>query len=134
MTAIENPTRHLGYLQQCLSSGKKPLGLFFGAGCPMAIRTDGDGNPPLIPDIAGITAIVREELGKNDQSRPLLGTIEQHFGEDGRTETTVEDMLTHIRALRAVAGKAEIRGLSGGQLDKLDEAICNIIGYRPDSC
>ena len=63
MTAIENPTRHLGYLQQCLSSGKKPLGLFFGAGCPMAIRPDGDGNPPLIPDIAGITAIVREELG-----------------------------------------------------------------------
>ena len=132
MTAIENPTRHLSYLQQCLSSDKKPLGLFFGAGCSMAIRTQGNGSPPLIPDIAGITEIVRKELGKNDQSKSLLETIEQHFVEDERAETTVEDMLTHIRALRAVAGKSKIRDLTGGQLDKLDEAICNIIHNTVD--
>jgi hypothetical protein len=39
----------------------------------------------------------------------------------------VEDMLTHIRALRAVAGRDEVRGLSAENLDKLDDAICQII-------
>jgi len=32
MTYFEEPTKHIGYLQQCLSSDKKPLGLFLGAG------------------------------------------------------------------------------------------------------
>ena len=54
MTATENPSRHLNYLQQCLSNDKKPLGLFLGAGCPMAIRANGDCSSPLIPDVAGI--------------------------------------------------------------------------------
>lgn len=39
----ENPSRYLGYLQQCLSSDKKPLGIFLGAGCPMAVRVGADG-------------------------------------------------------------------------------------------
>lgn len=127
MTTTENPNRHLGYLQQCLSSDKKPLGLFLGAGCPMAIRLDGDKKPPLIPDIAGITEIVRNELAKCEDCGPLLKTVEEHFQEDGHDSTTVEDMLTHIRALRTVAGKAEVRGLSAEKLDKLDEAICHLI-------
>jgi len=38
-----------------LSSDKKPLGLFLGGGCPMAIRTGGENGPPLITDIDGIT-------------------------------------------------------------------------------
>jgi len=64
MTMIEDPRRQLSYLQQCLSSDKKPLGLFLGAGCPMAIRLDGDEQRPLIPDVAGISRIVRDDLVK----------------------------------------------------------------------
>ena len=127
MTAIENPSKHLNYLQQCLSSAKKPLGLFLGAGCPMAIPVPGDSSLPLIPDIAGISTSVRNELAKDNDCRPLLEKVEKHFKEDDHTNPTVEDMLTHIRALRAVAGKTEVRGFSAEMLDKLDERICALI-------
>lgn len=127
MTTIEDPTKHLSYIQQCLSSDKKPLGVFLGAGCPMAIRVGADGKEPLIPDIAGITEIVRDKLTKSEDCGPLINVVERHFKEDERDDTTVEEMLTHIRALRAVAGKVDVRGLSAKQLDKLDETICGLI-------
>ena len=126
---IEDPTRQLSYLQQCLSSDKKPLGLFLGAGCPMAIRIDveGGGEAPLIPDIAGITEMVRAKLEEDTACKPLLEIVDEHFGKDERHSPTVEEMLTHIRALRAVAGNDMVRGLSADNLDKLDDSICKCI-------
>jgi hypothetical protein len=127
MSRTEDPHRQIGYLQQCLSNDKKPLGLFLGAGCPMAIRPDGDDKPPLIPDIAGITQKVREGLTKCKECAPLLKILEGHFKTDGHENTTVEDMLTHIRALHAVAGKDKVRDLCSTDLDKLDNKICGLI-------
>ena len=129
MKVIENPSRQLSYLQQCLSSDKKPLGFFLGAGCPMAIRVDVDGGDtaPLIPDITGITRMVRAKLEEDSACNPLLKIVDEHFEKDERTNPTVEDMLTHIRALRAVAGKDTVRGLSADNLDKLDDTICQFI-------
>lgn len=127
-----NPQRQVDYLQQCLSSDKKPLGLFLGAGCPMAVRVGTDAKQPLIPDMAGITQMVREELAKSKDCGPLLTTVEGHLKNDGRTDATIEDMLTHIRALRAVAGKDQVRGLSAKQLDQLDEKICQHIHQVAD--
>lgn len=131
MTMIEDPSRQLSYLQQCLSSDKKPLGLFLGAGCPMAIRT-GPELAPLIPDIVGITRIVRDELEKDTDCKPLLKIVDEHFKKDERANTNVEDMLTHIRALRAVAGKDSVRRLSAEDLDKLDDVICQRIHQVAD--
>jgi len=127
MNYVQDPKKQIGYLQQCLSSDKKPLGLFLGAGCPTAIRPEGEKKSPLIPDIEGITKIVREKLPKCEECGPLLKTVEDHFTTDGRKDTTVEDMLSHIRALHAVAGKDKVRGLSAEELDKLDKNICQII-------
>ncbi len=126
MSDIQDPQRQIGYLQQCLSSDKKPLGLFLGAGCPMAIRLEG-GTKPLIPDIEGITQSIRDKFAKTAPLSSLLETIDGHFKHDGRSNTTVEDMLTHIRALRAVAGKDRVRGLSAKDLDDLDDNICRLI-------
>ncbi len=127
MDHSQDPQKQIGFLQQCFSSNKKPLGLFIGAGCPMAIRLGGEKNPPLIPDVAGITKVVRDSLAKSDEYAPLLKIVEDHFKKDGRNDTNVEDMLSHVRSLRAVAGNDEVRGLSGANLDKLDERICQII-------
>lgn len=124
---IEDPNRQLSYLQQCLASDKKPLGLFLGAGCPMAVRREGGEPGPLIPDIAGLTQIVRDELDKDTDCNRLLKIVDEHFKKDERPTTSVEDMLTHIRALRAVAGKDSVRGLSAKDLDKLDDTICQCI-------
>ena len=123
----QDPIRQVNFLRQCLSSDKKPIGLFVGAGCPMSIRGGNDGKSPLIPDIAGITNIVRNELAKCKVCGPLLKIVDSQFKKDECDDTTVEDMLTHIRALRAVAGKDEVRGLSAENLDDLDDKICQLI-------
>ena len=127
MDIFQDPHRQVGYLQQCLASDKKPLGLFLGAGCPMAIRLGGDQNPPLIPDIAGMTKVVRDALGKITEFAPLLKTVDDHFKKDGRGDANVEEILSHVRALRSVAGNEEVRGLTAANLDKLDEKVCELI-------
>jgi hypothetical protein len=132
MLKIEDPRRQLSYLQQCLSGDKKPMGFFLGAGCPMAVRVGTDGKSPLIPDIAGITDIVRAELSGCKDCGPILSTVEEHFKKDERGDTTVEDMLTHVRALRAVAGNDEVRGLCAKDLDQMDDKICQIIHQVAD--
>ena len=126
MPTTEDPVRHLGYLQQCLANDKKPLGLFLGAGCPMSLKNS-DGNGPLIPDVAGITRMVHDALAGSEQCNGTLRRVQEHFQEDGLDRSTVEDMLTHIRALMAVAGRAEVRGLSAGALAVLDQSICDFI-------
>jgi hypothetical protein len=132
MSDFHDPNKQVGYLQQCLSSDKKPLGLFLGAGCPVAIISEDGKKTPLIPDIAGITKVIRETLEKCKECSPLLKIVENHFKTDGRNDTNVEDMLSHIRALRAVVGKDKVRELSAENLDKLDEKICNIIHELAD--
>lgn len=129
MTYVHDPLRQIGYLQQCLSSDKKPLGLFLGAGCPMAIKTDGAESPPLIPGIAGMTEAVRAELTNDKDCASLLKTVDQHFAEDGRENAGVEEILGHIRALRVVAGKEGVRGLTSVDLDRLDSKICQFIHH-----
>ena len=124
---IQDPYRQLGYLEQCLSSDKKPLGLFLGAGCPTAVKIGEEKKAPLIPDIAGITSLVRKKLADDDETKSLLEILDRHFKEDGHDDVSVEDMLSHIRALRAVAGNATVRDLTAKNLDKLDAGICQII-------
>lgn len=93
----------------------------------MAVKVGVDGKSPVIPDIAGITKLIRSELVNCKDCGPLLSAIDEHFKKDGRNNTTVEDILTHIRALRAVAGKDEVRGFSAEKLDLLDDRICQLI-------
>ncbi len=126
----EDPKRQISHLQQVLSSNKRPLGLFFGAGCPTALRAD-DGNP-LIPDVTGMTAGVRNALAICHKYADLLQTIDGHFAADGNDTPTVEDMLTHVRALHAVAGSEKVRDLSAEQLDSLDDKICLLINQSVD--
>ena len=127
MAMTGDPARQLNYLQQCLSSDKKPLGLFLGAGCPMAIRLEGRESGPLIPDIKGITDSVHTQLKATAEYKLLLEIVENNLANDGLANITVEDILTHIRALRSVAGNDKVRGLSAQDLDKLDDEICRHI-------
>lgn len=125
MKNFHDPHRQISYLQQVLSSDKRPLGFFLGAGCPMSIRTDDDA--PLIPDIAGITKKVREKLQADKSLSPLLGKLDEQFATDEVNEPNVEQFLSHIRSLRAVAGKDQVRGLDADELEKLDRSICDLI-------
>ena len=99
--------------------------MLLGAGCPLAVR-DANGHP-LIPGIDGLTSAARDSLvGCEDLSYPYA-VAESQLIEDGKPKPNIEHLLTHVRGLRAVAGKDEVRGLSAEQLDRLDEQICRVI-------
>ncbi len=121
MSDNHDPNRQINYLQQCLSQDKKTLGLFLGAGCPLSV-VNADGKA-LIPDIAGITKVVCDHFEKLQQFKQIL----EHFSKDGHTNPNIEDILSHIRALKTVAGKEAVRGLIADDLDKLDAGICDVI-------
>ena len=125
---IHDPLHQVSVLQQCLSGGKKRIGILLGAGCPMAIL--GEGQEPLIPDIAGITKSVRDQLTSSSEFKVSYGLADEQLKKDGISKPTVEHLLTHIRALRAVAGSDTVRGLSAEQLDTLDDQICDLIHQK----
>ena len=114
-------TKQISYLQQILSSDKRPIGLFLGAGCPMGIRLE--NGEPLIPDVNGITRSVCDYL-KECESFEI---VRKHSRENQQGDPTVEDFLTHIRSLISVAGKGNVRGLSAEKLVQLDKVICDQI-------
>jgi hypothetical protein len=124
MNHVQDPFRQIGYLQQCLSSDKKPLGFLLGAGCPMAVKPDGS---PLIAGIAGMTDAVLTKLRQDKECAPLIKIVDGHFFQDGHENVNVEDILSHVRALRVVAGKDGVRDLKAADLDKLDSRVCKII-------
>jgi len=98
----------------------------------MAIKVGSDKGQPLIPDIDGITKAVHDALANCEECSPLLKILDDNFSKDGRSDVNVEQMLSHIRALRAVAGNDLVRGLSAADLDKLDEKVCETIHELAD--
>jgi hypothetical protein len=125
VTQEHDPLLQANVLRQCLAHDKRPLGVLLGAGCPMAIRVKRGGAPePLIPDIEGMTKRVEATLIAS-ASRPQYELVLSHFRKDGLADPNVEQILSHIRSLRQVAGKDSVRGLALTELDGLDEAVCN---------
>jgi hypothetical protein len=120
--------RQIGYIQQSLSQNRKALGVFLGAGCPLAIRiADGTETKPLIPDVAGLTRIITEKLkgslGTPSDCDKLVSLIK----EDGITNPTIENILSQLRLMRQVAGIGKVREFSSSDLEVLDKNICKII-------
>ena len=131
--------RQVGYIQQTLSQDKKPIGVFIAAGCPLSVRVnerDVDGkkvDDPLIPDVAGLTALIAKELASSDKKKPsnydkLLTQMEA----DGIKDSNIEIILSQIRALRQVAGKGTVKEFTEKDLIDLDELICKTISAQVD--
>lgn len=122
---VHDPYRRVMDLLQRLSPGRMRIGFFVGAGCPLAVRVpDGGGTKPLIPDIAGLTAMVRAAVDTNADLKAVAGLTWERVTGRGITAPTVEDVLSHIRALRSLCGDGAIDGFSGDLLRKLDLTIC----------
>lgn len=127
MALEHDPIRQANYLQQCLSHDKRAIGFFLAAGCPLAIQEDVGGKPlPLIPDIRRMTAVVCECLSTSEDKADFACLMKQ-LKEDGNDDPNVETILSHVRAVRRVAGKGKVRGLDAKAADKLDAAICDIV-------
>lgn len=86
---------------------------------------DAAGNP-LVPDIAALSTIVSANLAKAGRDKDFLAIL-ANLKADGIGEPNLEQILTHIRALREVAGTGEARGLKKAQLEALDMEVCEEI-------
>jgi len=124
---IHNPDRFMVDLRQILSQGRKRIGLLIGAGAPTALKIDAEGKlsndgQPIIPDVAGLTTKVVNDLVKKDKD--IISKLTADLG----GTPNIEGMLTKIRKLSLAIGNETIHGLNGAEYEKLAGRICKKIG------
>lgn len=122
-TTTHCPYRQSSLLQQALAPDKMRIAFLLGAGCPVSIRMpDGDGTKPLIPDIRGLTSLVNKELEQSEKHKENHAKVLNRLAAD----STIEDVLSHIRSLHDVVREGNIDGLDRSALADLDAEICSI--------
>lgn len=111
-------------LRTIIAQGRKRIGLLVGAGASAGMAK-ADGSYPLIPAVAELT-------------EKVLGVLEPTYKTqiDGlKSELShhdIETILSRIRSLSKVIGKAEVHGLDGPGFETFGEAICTEIGKVVD--
>lgn len=122
---VHSPYRRATDLLQRLAPGKMRIGFFLGAGCPLAVRVpDGTATKPLIPEIAGLTKLVKEHLEADKHLKGVTQTAWDRVIARGFASPTIEEVLSHIRTLKSLCGDGPIDGFTEELLDALDHAIC----------
>ena len=119
---VHCPYRRTTDLLQRLAPNKMRIGFFIGAGCSLSV--EGDGGTPLIPEIAGLTKLVKTHLDGDNKLKIVAQTAWDRVVARGVPTPTVEDVLSHIRTLKSLCGSGDIDGFSADLLGKLDHAIC----------
>jgi hypothetical protein len=126
-TLYHCPYRQSILLQQALAPDKMRIAFLLGAGCPVSIRMpEGEGTRPLIPDIRGLTELVKNKLSSSAQYKDSYATLLNRFNGGPPANPTIEDILSHIRALQDVVRDGNIDGLNKTALSDLDREICAI--------
>lgn len=122
------PYRRATDLLQRLAPGKMRVGFLVGAGCPLAVQVpDGEKTKPLIPDITGLTKMVKDALDLNIELKDVAQNAWDRVAGRGFPTPTVEDVLGHIRTLKSLCGSGTIDGFPHDLLTKLDLSICEQI-------
>ena len=127
MSNFHDPIRQIKYLRQTLSQDKKPLGFFLAAGCPLAVPSL-DGKGPLIPDIAGLTKFVTEQLKSPTKEKNNYDKLLDELIKSGKITPNIEDILGFIRGLKQVSvGATNVRGFTEAALTTLELDVCKKI-------
>lgn len=122
------PYRRTTDLLQRLAPGKMRVGFLIGAGCPLAVQIpDGEKTKPLIPDITGLTKLVKSALDLDTEIKDVAQNAWSRVTARGISSPTVEDVLGHIRTLKSLCANGTIDGFPHDLLTKLDLAICEQI-------
>ena len=125
---VHNPDRYMADLRQILAQGRKRIGLLLGAGTPAAIKVNpstgqlSSGGVPLIPAVAGLTAIVIKSLDTGQKE--VIQSLSAELGDN----PNIEMILSKVRSLAAVIGTNKIYGLNGQEFSGLGQSICAAIG------
>lgn len=138
--SYHDPIRQSKYLRQTLSQDKKPVGFFLSAGCPLAVSMP-DDTCPLIPDVAGLTKHIKEEIDKENnvskgEERNSAETYSELINEvikTGKKAPNIEDILSFLRGMIQISkGATDIRGFSESELERLEKLICEKIAQKLD--
>jgi hypothetical protein len=100
-----------------ISHGRKRIGLLVGAGAPVSINVGGETWTPLIPDVSGLTKIVRDSLKGVDHE--VFVKLEKSIN-----NSNIELILSRVRSLSEVIGDANVEGLTSSGYSELSEKIC----------
>ena len=120
-TTVHNPDQYMFDFKHIISHGRKKVGLLIGAGAPFSVNTNKDGTySPLIPNVAGLTSLIREEL--KGEFKGVFEEIEKQI-----QNSNIELVLSRIRALAEVIGESKVCGLDAGGYQSLSQKICTLI-------
>ena len=126
-TALHCPYRQSNLLQQALAPNKMRVAFLLGAGCPVSIKVeDQNGSRDLIPNILGLTKIVNDKLSGSASLKDAHFVLLKRLSDGDMPDPTVEDMLSHVRALNEIVRTGKIDGLDKESLTSLDAEICKI--------
>ena len=120
--------RTLSDLRDHLARHDKPIAFFCGAGTSFAVRVpdpeDGAMMRPLIPDVAGLTKICREEAsGLGEKYKKAWESIDAHCNEVGQ-DPNVENILSRLRMMLSAVGSTDtLFGLKKGEIETLEESV-----------
>ncbi|PPT62025.1 SIR2 family protein [Xanthomonas arboricola] len=118
---IHNPDQYMAALRTIVAGGRKRIGFLLGAGASAGMKKN-DGTYPLIPAVAGLTQQVLGILA------PTYGEQIAGIKEELAPKGDIETILSRVRSLSKVIGKAEVHGLNGEGYKILGEKICEEIG------
>ena len=126
-TTTHNPDSFMVDLRRILSQGGKRIGLLIGAGAPVSVKVNAQGQlddegEPIIPDVARLTQTVLDDLESNDRQvvDSLLPELEEN--------PDIEKILTRIRQLSQAIGNATVHDLDGVGYNDMAGRICEKIG------
>ncbi|MFT6925864.1 MAG: hypothetical protein ACJAZP_001456 [Psychromonas sp.] len=120
-TTVHNPDQYMYDFQHVLTHSKKKIGILLGAGAPVSINVGNEKTwKSLIPDIAGLTEIVKESLAGDD-------VIAFNAIADSLSNNNIEQVLSRVRSLAEVIGEAKVHGLNSDGYKTLSITICKKI-------
>lgn len=111
-----------------LARHDKPIAFFFGAGTSCAVRvpsaTDESGTEPLIPAVAGLTAMAKERataLGdKYKRAWDLIATRCEDIGQD----PNIENILSQLRMMLSAVGNTDtLAGLGKDEIEEMEKCV-----------
>lgn len=118
---VHNPDQYMSSLRTIIAGGRKRIGLLLGAGASAGMCKE-DGSYPLIPAVAGLTTQVLDALhGKYGEQFEALK-------KELAPKNDIETILSRVRSLSQVIGKATIHGLDGEGYASMGNAMCDEIG------
>jgi hypothetical protein len=118
---VHNPDQYMYDFKHILTHGRKKIGLLIGAGAPVSINVGDEINwKSLIPDVAGLTEMVKGDL--DEKELVVFELLEKEI-----PNSNIELILSRVRSLAEVIGTAKVHDLDSKGYTDFSKTICRSI-------